>query len=253
MLVIHFIIGFIVGLVLFLGGMYFYAKHNIRTSSCPNILIQYDSKYYLFNSNKARIPGVNPLVFKTLEDYNDFLKWQQTVGIKCPVLYVQKTYDAQGKRVFKMRPSVNELKGGLPPAPPPYVASHKPDTSLINKSTCEDSLEGEIPGPVIDILYRTGAEIKEDTRLEKPEQKIVDIAATIDPKFIMPCPVPTFKSLSDDPMDVNWGGEDYTEQSIKSGKYVGSEINRNGAATSFMPMEMHNDDEKKPYTQHTHL
>lgn len=251
MLVIHFIIGFIVGLVLFLGGMYFYAKHNVQTSSCPNVLIQYDSKYYLFNSNKARIPGVNPIVFKTLEDYNDFLKWQQTVGIKCPVLYVQKTYDAQGKRVFKIRPDVNELKGGLPPSTPSYVLAKKHhDTEIVNNSTACDNTTPHIPGPVIDLLYRTGSEISEHSTLERPEQKADDHSQTT-PKFLLPCPVPTFKSFSDNPMDLNWGGEDYTEQSIKAGNYAGSEIKKSHVGSG-VPMKLIND-ATKPFTQYTHI
>jgi hypothetical protein len=250
MLVIHFIIGFIVALVLFLGGLYFYAKHNVRTSSCPNILIQYDSKYYLFNSNKARITGINPIVFKTLEDYNEFLKWQQTVGIKCPVLYVQKTYDAQGKRVFKIRSDVNELKGGLPPSTPSYVLSKPQDTEVVNKSTvCENSTD-DIPGPVIDLLYRTGSDVSEHSTLEQPEQKRRDPSQT-DPEFLIPCPVSTFKSFSDNPMDINWGGEDYTEKSIKAGKYAGSEIKKSHVGSD-TTMELIKD-ATKPFTQYTHI
>ena len=76
-----------------------------KNSSCPNILMKVDTKYYLFNSKLPRTKGVNPIEFNTLEDYTDFLKWQKTVGIKCPVLHVEKIYDAQGNRVFKLRPS----------------------------------------------------------------------------------------------------------------------------------------------------
>ena len=53
--------------------------------------------------------------FNDLEEYTEFLEWQRGAGIRCPVLYVQNTYDAQGNRVYKVRPSVTELEGGLPP------------------------------------------------------------------------------------------------------------------------------------------
>ncbi len=46
------------------------------------------------------------------------------------------------------------------------------------------------------------------------------------PANLTPCPIPEFKQLSDDPMDPNWGGEDYTEKSVKAGKYAGSELSR---------------------------
>jgi len=81
---------------------------------CPNILIQRDKTFYLYNSKLEKIPGVNPIEFKNLEDYVEYLNWQKEKGIKCPVLYLQKTYDAQSNAVYKIRPSVTELKGGLP-------------------------------------------------------------------------------------------------------------------------------------------
>ena len=136
-------------IVIFLGGMYFYGKYSspkqlegLTTMDgefrCPNLLIQKDSKYYLYNSKIAQVPGVNPIEFNNLEEYVEFLEWQRGAGIRCPVLYVQNTYDAQGERVYKIRPSVTELQGGLPPSapiqPPPVpplmpTQGQKPDTT----------------------------------------------------------------------------------------------------------------------------
>jgi hypothetical protein len=167
-------------------------------------------------------------MFNTIEDYMHFLEWQKTVGIKCPVLYVQKTYDAQGKRVYKMRPSVDDVKGGLPPSTPKYIWSNLTDTSVINESTCDNQTE-EIPGPIMDILLKKGSSLEDPTTFS---HLVKDVVFDTDPKEhkypanLTPCPVPTFKSLSDDPMDVNWGGEDYTEKSVKEGKYIGSEVNK---------------------------
>jgi len=114
------------------GGLYFYLKHAPRdsptvegmtTSSgevaetrCPNILIQKGAKYYLYNSKLAKVPGVNPISFNNLEEYTEFLEWQRGAGIRCPVLYVQNTYNAQGERVYKIRPSATDTQGGLPPS-----------------------------------------------------------------------------------------------------------------------------------------
>lgn len=257
MLVIQFIIGFILGVIIFLGGMHFYAKYATyeKQSQCPNILIQMGSKYYLLNSKMAQVPGVNPLEFRTLEDYNEFLKWQKTVGIKCPVLYVQKTYDAQGNRVYKMRPSVNDPKGGLPPAPSTYVPTSEVDTELINASSCgmpSVDISGSNPQTSIGFSFwnevsgfvgSTGpAGPEEPAKLTKfakhskgftgpsgpVNQNIKSYDPTIPkveyPANLTPCPIPEFKALSDDPMDTNWGGQDYTEKSVKSGKYAGSEI-----------------------------
>jgi hypothetical protein len=67
--------------ILFLVGIYFYVKSNedydideyegfTGTSNlnknkynCPNMLIQKDSKIYLYNSKLAKVPGVNPIDF----------------------------------------------------------------------------------------------------------------------------------------------------------------------------------------------
>jgi len=112
-------------ILVFLIGLYFYAKcsdsnyvegltNNTSEVRCPNLLIQQDSKFYLYNSKVAKVPGVNPIEFNDLEEYREFLDWQRSQNIRCPVLYLQQTYDAQGNAVFKVRPSVFELQGGLP-------------------------------------------------------------------------------------------------------------------------------------------
>ena len=81
---------------------------------CPNMLIQIGSNYYLYNSNLAKVPGVNPVRFNNLEEYVEFIDWQKSQGIKCPVLYLQKTYDTQGTSIYKIRPDPNDPEGGLP-------------------------------------------------------------------------------------------------------------------------------------------
>ena len=111
------------------GGLYFYLKHSTARSTkegmstgdvvetrCPNILIQKGAKYFLYNSKLAKVPGVNPISFNNLEEYTEFLEWQRGAGIRCPVLYVQNTYNAQGERVYKIRPSATDTQGGLPPS-----------------------------------------------------------------------------------------------------------------------------------------
>jgi hypothetical protein len=240
MLDIQFVVGLIIGVVIFLGGIHFYGKYATisKSSKCPNILMKVDSKYYLYNSKLDRVPGVNPIEFDTLEDYTNFLKWQKTVGIKCPVLHVEKIYDAQGNRVFKLRPSATDTKGGLPPAPPPYVSSKKSFMDIISNAmnptstspTCGKSSE-EVDGHSRNLLSQLWANLNEiPTKLtDAPElNPIMDRNEYVNkvnyPPELLPCPEQEFKELSDDPMDVNWGGEDYTEKSIKAGKYAGSEI-----------------------------
>ena len=112
-------------IVTFLSGLYFCVKYsspkslegltNMSQPRCPNILVQKGLKYYLHNSKIAKVPGVNPIEFANLEEYVEFIDWQRSQGIRCPVLYLQHTYDAQGDAVYKVRPGVTEMQGGLPP------------------------------------------------------------------------------------------------------------------------------------------
>ena len=84
--------------IIFILGLYFTYNYTskqvvegfaVSKTSCPNILIQKDKELYLYNSRQARIPGVNPVVFKNLEDYVEFLDWQRSQNINCPVLFLQ--------------------------------------------------------------------------------------------------------------------------------------------------------------------
>jgi len=72
---------------------------------------------------------VNPIQFDNLEDYVEFLDWQKSQGIRCPVLFLQHTFDAQGNSTYKIRPSVSEPQGGLPPA---YTQSRPNPTLLVD-------------------------------------------------------------------------------------------------------------------------
>lgn len=88
---------------------------NPTPGKCPNLLVQKGSKIFLYNTRLAEVPGVNPISFNTLEEYTEFLDWQKSQGIVCPVLYLQQIYDASGKLVCKTRPCTSEPQGGLPP------------------------------------------------------------------------------------------------------------------------------------------
>ena len=109
---------------IFILGLYFVYSYpsnvegfelGIGRSRCPNILIQKGAVFYLYNSKLAKIPGVNPLQFNSLDEYVEFMDWQRSQGIRCPILYLQESYDAQGNPVLKARPSPTDLQGGLQP------------------------------------------------------------------------------------------------------------------------------------------
>ena len=158
---------------------------------CPNILIQKGSELYLHNSRLANVPGVNPLKFNNLEDYVEFTDWQRGQGIRCPILYLQHSFDAQGKPVYKIRPSPLDLRGGLPP-----VASGGVVAANANANMIEDADKPPMNAnsyPAFDPMEPNAGNPKD--HLKK------------------------LKGLSANPMDPNWGGDAYTQSLIDAGKY----------------------------------
>jgi hypothetical protein len=197
---------YILIVIMFLSGLYFYMFYPNKTSlealtnmngqhRCPNILIQKDAKYYLYNSNIAKVPGVNPIEFNNLEDYVEFLEWQRSAGIRCPVLYLQNTYDAQGNPVYKVRPSVTDLQGGLPPTTP--VPLPLKFTQLVDAGR-DDPPYNQNSYPSFDeSSYYVGAITPLDM-IRHSEANML---------------------YSDNAMDPNWGGREYTQALVDAGYY----------------------------------
>ena len=101
---------FILGLTLHSAYKYKNQKEGFDSKPrCPNLLIQKGSEIHLLNTKTAKIPGVNPIKFNNLEEYSEFVDWQNSVGIKCPVLHFQKSYDTQGYGVYKINKSPIEM------------------------------------------------------------------------------------------------------------------------------------------------
>ena len=119
---LFYFIRFLFILCTFLFGLYFIYKSSqpynglepFTGSDCPDVLIQRGNEIHLENTNRAKIPGVNPIVFKSLEEYAQFLKWQRANQIRCPVLELQRSYNAQNEEVYSIRPSIQDPQGGLP-------------------------------------------------------------------------------------------------------------------------------------------
>ena len=219
-------------ILVFLIGLYFYAKNgdsgvdgftNNQSSGprCPNLLIQKGSRFYLYNSKLAQVPGVNPVEFDNLEDYTEFLDWQRSQNIRCPVLFLQETYDAQGNRVYKSRPSVSEPQAGLPPsaAAPIGIASQVtpmmetglepigedayPNPTLLVDATRNDPPYNQGSYPAYD---QTSYYIGTTTPLDG-----MDMAAEK-------------ATISPDPMNPNWGGAEYTQDLVDKGYYEENEV-----------------------------
>jgi len=219
-------------IIIFLIGLYFYAKcsdpnyvegltNNINTSNngtrCPNLLIQKGSRFYLYNSKVAKVPGVNPVEFDNLEDYTEFLDWQRSQNIRCPVLYLQETYDTQGNPVYKVRPSVSEPQAGLPPS----IASSTGDI-IHETSSLGDPNALAYPNPTL---------LVDATRNDPPYNKnsypgydtTSYYVGTTTPLDVMDM-AQEKSNVSPNPMDTNWGGAEYTQSLVDKGYYKENEV-----------------------------
>jgi hypothetical protein len=226
-------------ILVFLIGLYFYAKNgdsginenftnNQSTGTrCPNLLIQKGSRFYLYNSKLAQVPGVNPVEFDNLEDYTEFLDWQRSQNIRCPVLYLQESYDAQGNRVYKSRPSVSEPQAGLPPSLgiPPSAAAPIGIASQVTPMM-ESSLE-----PVGEDAYPNPTLLVDATRNDPPYNQ-GSYPAHDQTSYYIGTTTPLDKmtmqqesaKISPDPMDPNWGGSAYTQELVDKGYYKDNEV-----------------------------
>jgi hypothetical protein len=217
-------------IVLFLIGLFFYAKgndlkytisegftpDNSKGIRCPNLLIQKGSRFYLYNSKLASVPGVNPIEFDNLEDYSEFLDWQRSQNIRCPVLYLQETYDTQGNKVYKTRPDVHEPQAGLPPS--------------IASSSGEMITESNLGTPDIPV-YPNPTLLVDATRNDPPyNQNSYPAHDQTDYYIGTTTPLDTMNiqaeqaNISPDPMDSNWGGAKYTQSLVDQGYYKDNEV-----------------------------
>lgn len=169
-----------------------------NTDRCPNILIQHGSEIFLYNSKVEKVPGVNPIRFKSLDDYSEFMDWLQGRGIRCPVLFLQFSYDAQGQAVYKMRPSPTDLQGGLSPntpySPAPAALVQMMDASRDNPPFNNQMYDGFDP-----LNFNMGDYTPQDAAFREKELTM---------------------KYSDNPMDANWGGIRYSESAVASGIYA---------------------------------
>lgn len=180
------------------------ANENSNSPDCPNLLIQKDGVLLLYNTNNP-IDDTNPIPFQDLDEYIYYLEIQRKMGKQCPVLYLQQENNAQGQDVYRIRPNPFDLQGGLPaiqniPTQPPT----KPGKAI----EIADATRDNPP-------YNQGNYSGFD-----PYGQYVGVFTTIDAVHEST----EKQALSDNPMDTNWGGVEYTEKVVDSGKYEENNI-----------------------------
>ena len=182
--------------VVFLAGLYTSLKYGTRRFTepfqprCPDILVQKGSEIWLKNSKLAEIPGVNPVKFRNLEEYTEFVEWQQSQKIDCPVLFLQHSFDAQNESSFKVAPAP-----GL-----------RVDTTRGNKLT--DATRGNPP------FNRNSYPAMDLYNQDVGRRTVLDVYGDVGET----------QAQSANPMDPNWGGAEYSMAAINAGNYAGDEV-----------------------------
>lgn len=202
-------------IIVFLFGLYIVSNYTTSMVEgfgikggyeCPDILLKKGNKIFLKKSGKAIIPGVNPIVFNNLEEYVEFTEWQRSQNINCPVLYLEQTNNAQGEMVYKMRPDIFNPQGGLNSYTPEEIqttTAPQYEESLLIDAARNDPPYNKNSYPGFDPQNQyIGLEVPIDKLFHQQEQGV----------------------KSDNPMDKNWGGVAYSEESVASGKYKGDDV-----------------------------
>jgi hypothetical protein len=206
-------------LLAFLAGIYVMALFNRKISiekltnlkdgtgnmGCPDLLVKKGNILMLYNSNAEVVDGINPLPFYNLDEYINYLENQRKKGIHCPVLFLQQENDAQGKYVYRVRPSPFQLEGGLPA------------TTIIYK----DDARG-IPVPVLDASRDNGPYNANNYAGFDPLGLHVGTYTELDKIHDST----QLSKKSDNPMDANWGGIAHTQNAIESGKYEDNNVRK---------------------------
>jgi hypothetical protein len=119
---------------------------------------------------------------------------------------LQNTYDAQGNRVYKVRPSVTELQGGLPPVVPVPLPTkfENIDKNPVYLGNLEFNQATYYTQPI----YQNSSQYENNNKYKNANNNQVSQNLL----------------YSDDAMDDNWGGASYTQALVDAGYYKGDEV-----------------------------
>jgi hypothetical protein len=199
---------FMLGLYYYSNSYKYYEQMENKTTKpvthsnarCPNMLIEKDGGYYLYNSKLAIVPGVNPIKFNSLEDYSEFIEWQNSQNIHCPILYLQYSTDAQNNELIQVKPSIFENQGGLP--------------SIQRDPLNKDSKEFIESNKILDATRDNNTKFNTNmlAGIDTHNQNI-GLETSLDKMFYQS------GEVSVNPMDPKWGGKEYTQTAVDNGEF----------------------------------
>lgn len=206
MFLLFLIITFLAGIVVILSSdTKIETMENQENADCPDLLVQKGDMLMLYNTKKP-IDDSNPLPFQNLDEYIYYLEIQRKKGNRCPVLYIQQENNAQGQDVYRIRPSPFDRQGGLQQISPTLSGISTP---LLKQ-----------PVNVVDASRENGQYNSNNYSGFDPYNQYIGIYTNIDAIHDSTKNAP----LSDNPADPNWGGVEFTQQSVNSGKYDDNNI-----------------------------
>ena len=161
-------------------------------NDCPNLLVRRGNKLMLLNNRKARIPGINPIFFDNLEDYVEFVNWQRSQNIRCPVLYFNEMQDAQGNTRYRMLNDLDDPQAGLP-SYHQVMATEVPlyDSNMDHPPYNQNNYHG----------------------FDSANQNVGRFTA-LDKIFYS-----NNRNPSADAMNINWAGAEYANRMVQKGKF----------------------------------
>jgi hypothetical protein len=180
---------------------------------CPDLLVKRGNTLVLHNTRSGVVAP--PLEFSSIDAYIKHTEEQRTRGATCPVLFLQEETNAQGEDVFRIRPTLDSTQNGL------STNAIVPGIVLANKYSNDT------------FAYNRNAKASPPPLPPPPEQESKLMFPSIDPhgqnvgKYTEVDAVhdSTAKTaLSDNPLDTNWGGVNYSIEQANSDKYINNRV-----------------------------
>ena len=66
-------------------------------SDCPNVIMESGGQIHLYNTRRAKVPGVNPMTLSSLTDYPQLMEYLNAKGMNCPALFLRQERGATGE------------------------------------------------------------------------------------------------------------------------------------------------------------
>ena len=196
---------FVIGLIYYIKPKNKFEPLTNQKDDCPNMLIEKDGELVLFNSKKKVVPGVNPIIFKNLEEYKKYVELQQSKNTTCPVIYLQYTTDTQNNELLKVKSSIFENKLDLDKEKL-IETTNKYDDEYFEKNKILDATKDSTPDPNYKFntnMFSGFDQYNQDIGRNTPLDQLYY----------------NKNKKSPNPMDPNWGGKKYTQQKIDQGEY----------------------------------